>query len=385
MGYNLCIIKPNKNSFSETFIQAHIDLMFGKKKILYGGAFPVYDDNGKFLISSPWSMLLYLIKKRILKKQHIIELDLALCNYLIKQKIDVVLAEYGMVGARVTAACQMANVPLVVHFHGADAHHRPTVEKYKNTYKTMFRYAKAIIVVSEAMREALLELGAPDEKLFLNPYGVDVGKFSPGNVLQSERAFLASGRFVPKKAPIITVCAFKLLLDTCADSHLWMVGDGPLLNATKQKAAELGISENITFTGVLSSNQIAQLLRKMRCFVQHSVTALDGDMEGTPNTILEASASGLPVVSTRHAGIKEAVIDGKTGLLCAEYDTEAMAKNMIAIAKSKELAEKLGSAGRKHILLNYNMKDRIKTLDNLIQQSINYQANPIKSTDTPVS
>ena len=63
MEYNLCIIKPNKNSYSETFVQAHIDRLAGHKKVLYGGAFPVYDDEGKFLIRSPLNVLLYLIKK----------------------------------------------------------------------------------------------------------------------------------------------------------------------------------------------------------------------------------------------------------------------------------------------------------------------------------
>jgi colanic acid/amylovoran biosynthesis glycosyltransferase len=371
MEYNLCIIKPNKNSFSETFIQAHIDKLQGNKKVLYGGTFPIYDHEGKFLIRSPWSMMIYLVKKRIFKQENISELDYALCNYLIKQNINVVLAEYGMVGARVMTACKMANVPLVIHFHGADAHHRPTIEKYKELYKKAFEYTKAIVVVSEDMRKALLDLEAPREKLFLNPYGVDVDEFSPANVIQSERNFLSVGRFVAKKAPLITIAAFKILLETYNDAHLWMVGDGPLLNAAKQKAEELNITENITFTGILSHSQIIELLGKMRCFVQHSVTAADGDMEGTPNTILEASACGVPIVSTCHAGIKEAVIDGVTGLLCNEYDTAGMANNMITVAESAVFAEKLGNAGRNHILMNYKIKDRIHALDIIIQHSIN--------------
>ncbi|MEN0057011.1 MAG: glycosyltransferase family 4 protein [Mucilaginibacter sp.] len=371
MEYNLCIIKPNKNSYSETFVQAHIDRLTGHKMVLYGGAFPVYDDTGKFLIRSPLSVLLYLIKKRVFKKDNISELNNALAKYLTRQKIDVVLAEYGMVGARVATACKMACVPLVIHFHGADAHHRPTVTEYKTAYQQAFAYASAIVVVSEDMYQTLLDLGAPANKLFLNPYGVNVNLFNAVDVAQSAPNFLAVGRFVGKKAPLITLQAFETVTRTFADAHLWMAGEGPLLDATKQKAVELGISDKVTFTGRQSTPQILELMKKMRCFVQHSVTADDGDMEGTPNTILEASASALPVVSTRHAGIKQAVVDGVTGLLTDEYDVEGMGRHMLKLAGSVQLAAQLGKAGREHILANYNIEKRIAVLDSIIQQSIN--------------
>src|ERR1700712_553369 len=123
-SYNLCIIKPNKLAFSETFIQEHINRLAGNKKVLYGGAFPVYDDNDQFLIKSKFSILIYLIQKKIFKKQSIGVRTLALKNYLLQNKINVVMAEYGMVGAMVTEACKLAGVPLVIHFHGADVYYK---------------------------------------------------------------------------------------------------------------------------------------------------------------------------------------------------------------------------------------------------------------------
>lgn len=368
--YNLCIIKPNKSAISETFIQAHVDRLSGNKKVLYGGAFPVYDHEGKTLISSKLGLLSYLIQKRLFKRKNIGVRIRALKNYLLKQKINVVLAEYGMVGAQVAESCKMAGIPLVIHFHGADAHHMRTVTEYKELYQLAFDYAKAIVVVSEDMYQTLLGLGASPEKLILNPYGVNVNLFHAVNVDQSGRNFLAVGRFVAKKAPLITLEAFETVTRTFTDAHLWMIGEGPLLEASKQKAAQLNITNKVTFTGKQSTAQILELMEKMRAFVQHSVTADDGDMEGTPNTILEASASALPVVATRHAGIKQAVIDGVTGLLTNEYDITGMAENMMALASSAALATKLGKAGRDHILAKYNIDDRIATLDGIIQNSI---------------
>ena len=368
--FNLCIIKPNKGTFSETFIQAHIDRLPGNKKVLYGGAFPVYDHEGKYLIKSLFGVVSYLVQKRLFKRQNIGVRTKALSNYLKREKIDVVLAEYGMVGAMVTQACKLANVPLVVHFHGADAHHNGTVAKYHDLYRTMFKYATAVVAVSNEMVESLKQLGAPAEKVVLNPYGVDTKLFTEVNVSNSAPNFLSVGRFVEKKSPLSVIEAFFILSKNVAHARLWMVGEGPLFNQAKELAGQLKLSDKITFTGVLSKNEIQTLMQQMRCFVQHSVTAADGDKEGTPNTILEAGASGLAIVSTRHAGINEAVVNGETGYLVPEHDVKSMAGYMTKIAEDVELAAELGTKEAMHIRKNYEMNDRINTLAAVLRQAI---------------
>ncbi|MGY3214972.1 glycosyltransferase [Mucilaginibacter sp. HD30] len=368
--FNLCIIKPNKGTFSETFIQAHIDRLPGNKKVLYGGAFPVYNHEGKFLIKSVFGVISYLIQKRLFKRQNIGVRTKALSNYLKREKIDVVLAEYGMVGAMITQACKLANVPMVVHFHGADAHHKGTVAKYHDLYRTMFKYASTIVAVSNEMVESLKQLGAPAEKVVLNPYGVDTDLFTEVNLSDSAPDFLTVGRFVEKKSPLSVIEAFFILSKNVADARLWMVGDGPLFIQAKELAGQLKLSDKITFTGVLSKNEIQALMQQMRCFVQHSVTATDGDKEGTPNTILEAGASGLAIVSTQHAGIKEAVINGETGYLVPEHDIKGMAHYMIKIAEDVQLAASLGAKEAQHIRQNYDISDRINTLAAALRQAV---------------
>lgn len=366
--YNLCIIKPNKDAYSETFIAQHILHLSGNKTVLYGGNFPLFKQDGTWLIESKLARLQYLIQKRILKHQEITVRTHSLVNYLQKQSIDVVLAEYGMVGAMVSDACRLAKVPLVIHFHGADAHHRPTIEAYN--YPKAFSYASAIVGVSKDMVEQLAKIGAPTEKLFLNPYGIDTKQFSALNISNSSAHFLAIGRFVEKKSPSSLIKAFQLVIKKIPQARLWMVGNGSLLQQSQQLAKQLGLANQITFTGVLSSEQIVQLMKGMRCFVQHSVTAADGDMEGTPLAILEASARGLPIVSTFHAGIKQAVIDGQTGFLVDEYNIEEMAKRMIDIGSSSDLATQMGINGRAHILENYQINKQMAKLDQIIQRCL---------------
>jgi glycosyltransferase involved in cell wall biosynthesis len=109
--------------------------------------------------------------------------------------------------------------------------------------------------------------------------------------------------------------------------------------------------------------------------VQHSVTANDGDSEGTPNAVLEAGASGLPVVSTRHAGIKEAVIEMKTGLLVDEGDIDGMAQHMIRLAKDSALAASLGKTAREWISAEYSMDKSIGKLWSIIESVIDQKRN----------
>lgn len=369
-NFNLCIIKPNKSAFSETFIAEHINRLNGNKKVLYGGSFPVYDDKENFLISSKIGLVSYLFQKRILRKKDIKIRTNALVEYFKKQRIDVVFAEYGTTGAMVTQACKMAHIPLIIHYHGADAYHKRTLEQYSDYYKVSFDYSCGIIAVSLDMVEKLIQLGASRNKITFISCGVDIQKF-PLIPITPHNNFITVGRFVEKKSPFSVIRAFKLLVDKLPNCKLWMVGNGPLYNKTLELIKELGLEHNITLTGVISQDEIKLLFKNSKCYVQHSVTADDGDKEGTPVAILEASASGLPVVSTKHGGINEAVIDGISGYLVDEYDIPAMAAKMLKIASStSEELEIMGKAGRNHIYVNYNVDKQMQRLNDIILQAM---------------
>lgn len=365
---NICIIKPNKDAYSETFIQTHISKLSGNKHVLYGGDFPLYDEQGRFLIPTKLGLLSYLFQKRILKRQHIAVRNKALGNYLLEKKIHVVLAEYGMVGAQVTQTCQSQGIPLIVHFHGMDAHRTALLAKYRDRYLRLFSYSSAIVAVSGTMSKQLIKLGAPAEKVHLIPYGVDYEYFQFARHAQ-ELHFVSVGRLVEKKAPIATIQAFALLAKRYPQATLSIVGDGPLMRMAQDEVAKLQLTGQIHFLGVLKHTAIRDLLASAYAYVQHAVQAADGDMEGTPNTILEAAAMGLPIVSTRHAGIQEAVIDGKTGFLVDEHAVERMADRLIVLAESPQLADDMGKAGRAHILANYDVKKQIAKLDALIRET----------------
>lgn len=290
---------------------------------------------------------------------------------LLKQSnAEAVLAEYGPGGVAVLPACAQLNLPLIVHFHGFDASQRNIIEKYRAAYIELFKYTAGIIAVSKAMREKLISLGASPDKVYYNPYGVDVNAFSQSSPAENDLVFLSVGRFVEKKAPHLTLLAFAEVYRQCPNARLRMVGDGHLLDACRDLAVALDIANAVTFLGHQSHEVVQDEMQHARAFVQHSLVAPSGDSEGTPVAILEAQASGLPIVSTFHAGIPDVVVEEKTGLLVPERDVQQMAKQMIRFIEEPTLAAQLGRAGRERVLAHFTMEKSIDRLWKIITSCV---------------
>jgi colanic acid/amylovoran biosynthesis glycosyltransferase len=294
----------------------------------------------------------------------------AFAQYLRREAIDVVLAEFGPTGVEVLSCCHDAGVPLVVHFHGFDAHSIPVLEEYREGYRQLFVAAAAVIAVSRTMAGQLLALGVPNEKLFINSCGVDVDAFNGASPALAKPIFLAVGRFVDKKAPHLTLLAFAKVAAACPEARLTMVGEGPLLDCCKQLVAALGITESVEFTGAVSHDRVQALMAGARAFVQHSVRTTYGDSEGTPVAVLEASATGLPVISTKHAGIQDAILHRRTGFLVAELDVDSMADYMLRLASDSALAAAMGTAGRQFVSENYSAEKSIGQLYGILQKAV---------------
>jgi glycosyltransferase involved in cell wall biosynthesis len=245
------------------------------------------------------------------------------------------------------------------------------LKPYALFYQKVFSYAKAIVAVSQSMKEQLLQLGVPPEKMHYNVYGVNTDQFKETHPDKNPPVFIAVGRFVDKKAPHLTLIAFRKVLDKCSSARLRIIADGPLLEPCRHIVSALRMTHAVEFLGPQNHSEVAKAMLGARSFVQHSVTTSYGDSEGTPLVILEAGASGLPVVSTRHAGIRDVVVENKTGFLVDEYDVDGMADYMIQLIEKPELARELGKRARAHIKNNYSMQKSIENLWKIILNCIN--------------
>jgi colanic acid/amylovoran biosynthesis glycosyltransferase len=295
------------------------------------------------------------------------EMDHAYETAFRRTQADVVLVEYGTHGIKVVNACRRAAVPLVVHFHGADASKHKILKRHAVEYRRMFAQAAAVIAVSRAMERRLVSLGCPAEKLIYIPCGVDCDTFLGATPLTAPPQFVTVGRMVEKKGPQQTLMAFARVLKQFPDARLRMIGDGELLGPCRDLAASLEIDHAVVFLGSQPHEVVRQEMQQARAFVQHSITAADGDSEGTPVSILEAGAAGLPVVSTRHAGIPDVVLEGKTGLLVQEGRIDEMAQHMLALAKNPGFADELGRNAAAHIRRTYTMSQSIRRLAQVLE------------------
>ncbi|MGA2253405.1 MAG: glycosyltransferase, partial [Thermoguttaceae bacterium] len=287
-----------------------------------------------------------------------------------------VLAEYGTAGVHALEACRLTHTPLIVHFHGFDASKRSILKKHRVAYGRLFQEAAALVAVSRAMRQKLISLGAEPEKVHYCPYGVECRRFGGTRPSANPPVFLAVGRFVEKKSPDLTMRAFAETFRTHPESRLRMIGDGPLLALCRDLAEILGIGPAVTFLGSQPHQVVEQEMRTARAFVQHSVEATDGDCEGTPVAVLEASAAGLPVIATRHAGIPDVVIDGETGLLADERDVAEMAVLMRRMVDDAQLAAQLGQAGRTRVAQHFSMQQSIDRLWTIIEAAVRGDRRP---------
>ena len=362
MKKNIALISPNQNAYSETFIQAHKNY-FDANVFYYYDRMTQLEKEGEISLSK-WRRGIRLLKLYLGIKQPQ-AWEIAMINSFKKHRIDKVYAEYGTTGVEIMPVCKKMNIPLIVNFHGFDASIHSVLENFEKQYKELFDYAEHIVVVSKLMQKKLISWGANPPKITYTPCAPN-DSFLELNPAFSENAFIAVGRFVDKKAPYYTILAFQKVLSKYPDAKLYLCGDGLLYDVCVNLVNYLKISNNVLFLGSISAKELKAIYERVSGFVQHSVTAQNGDMEGTPVAVLEACAAGLPVISTKHAGIPDVVQHEKTGLLVEEHDVEQMAEYMMCLLENKDYAKSLGAAGRELVKANFTLGHHIGILNKLL-------------------
>jgi glycosyltransferase involved in cell wall biosynthesis len=364
----ICIARSKRNAYSETFIRDQIKGLSQVAEVfnVHSGRLPERKENGELLTPFPF-WVLHKVIKTLTGRRNNFFIHYGFKKFLLENRIDVVLANYGLTGSHLAPICRNLQVPLVVIIHGFDATQHWVLKKYAEHYRKMFLYASAIIAVSNEMKKKLIAQGAPESKISVIPYGINIDQFSPSGEKARHPLFIAVGRFTSKKSPLTTIRAFHRVWLKHPEAKLVMIGGRTdLYKECVQLTRRLHLQNAIEFPGILTSQEIAGWLKRSHVFIQHSVTAANGDMEGTPVGILEACASALPVVSTLHGGIKDAVIHGQSGFLVPEHDEEGMAHYMSYLIERPLTAQEMGKAAREHMRTNYEKDCQITKLYNVL-------------------
>ena len=374
-SFRLCQVHLERDAPSETFARATAERLPCHVSVVHGEPYrPLYLDDSPLQSTKPLAEFARLTRRAVARARgtdaEASELSSLYVRAFRRARCQAVYVEFGHFAVQVMDACQRLELPLIVHFHGIDAHSRSILDRYGGRYPRLFDQAVAIITNSRTMERALLDLGARPEKTQYVPNGVDADRFRAGAPAEAPPTFLAVGRFAEKKGPQLTIAAFASVCRTHPEARLRMIGDGRIRGVCQDLAQGLGVGEAVTFLGAQPHEVVAEEMRRARAFVQHSVVASDGNSETMPNAILEASASGLPVVATRHAGIPEVVVDGETGFLVEERDLEGMARQMARLVLEPGLAAELGRAGRRRMQESFSIDSRIARLWEIIRASV---------------
>lgn len=317
----------------ETFINRHIEHMFGGDTCVICGRFNGTDPLGKPLFSrrAPLSLPDKLRAPFAMATGAALhgtsrlpfgDNRKRLTAFLRDQGVKVILAEFGTQALVLAKLGNDLGIPVFTYWRGTDASKMLRSRQRVRSYRLMMPRLAGMFSVSQFLLDNLARHGVAHPNAHVVPSGVDIRRFTPSE--KKTGSFLAVGRMVEKKAPQITLRAFAQAAKD-RDAHLTFIGDGPLLRPCKALAADLGVADQITFTGALPHDAVRQHLTTTEVFLQHSVTAKDGNTEGLPTAIQEALACGALTISTYHAGIPEAVEDGVNGLLVPEWDEAGFA------------------------------------------------------------
>ena len=262
-------------------------------------------------------------------------------------KPDITLAFFGLPsGAIAWLLKKLYRISYIVSLRGGDV---PGFRPYDfRMYhkiaapflRSIWKHADSIIANSNGLRSLALAFDSHYE-IPIIPNGVDVSQFVVSNRDWSSPHILSVGRVVYQKGFDLAMCALSQLK---ALEWTWTIaGDGPQMATLKAMSEEYGIHDRIHFAGWLSSEQIKEQYAAANLFLFPS------RHEGMPNAVLEAMASGLPVLATKIAGNEELVVDGETGKLVPSEDTDALREALRPLLVEAKMREQMGRAARQRV------------------------------------
>ncbi|MFQ5329968.1 MAG: glycosyltransferase [Thermodesulfobacteriota bacterium] len=291
-------------------------------------------------------------------------------------------SHFGYDGYEMLPLKRKLGIPMITTFYGVDVSMYPKQKPiWRGRYKKLFNEGEIFLVEGKHMKESLVELGCPREKILVQHLGIDTDKFKfiPRVLAKDGKVkILVAGSFREKKGIPYAMEAFARVKEVYDNIEMTLIGDSggsPAEANEKKKIVDVinkhNLHESVRMLGYQPHYVFLDEIEKHHIFLSPSVHASDGDTEGgAPVSIIEASASGMPILSTLHCDIPDVVIDGKSGFLVPERDIPSLTERLEYLIKNHEMWGKLGENGHKHINENYNIYTQAERLENIYQDVI---------------
>jgi glycosyltransferase involved in cell wall biosynthesis len=263
--------------------------------------------------------------------------------------------------------------PSIVSFHGADVMVDMEKPAYREATLQMLEAVGLVLVRSESLRRALVDLGCDPKKIEIQRTGIPLDEFpfrDRADPKNGEWQFVQAGRLIEKKGLPVTLRAFSTFLKQYPNATLTIAGEGPLLPELQKLARELTVAERVSFTGFISQEQLREIYYRSHIFLHPSQTGRDGNQEGVPNSMLEAMATGLPVFATEHGGIPEAIENGMSGVLVPERDDEALGRALLDAARDPASLSQIARRGADAVRQNFDLSTQAQRLEEVYLRTI---------------
>ena len=225
--------------------------------------------------------------------------------------------------------------------------------------------AQLFLTVSQFIRQKLISQGFPEEKILNHYHGVDIQLFWADPKVIRGPIVLFVGRLTEKKGCKYLLEAMSMVQRECPDVELVIIGDGPLRSELETMAQKS--LKKYQFLGVQPPEIVKSWMNRARLIAAPSVTSSQGDAEGLPNVVLEAQSMSWPVVSSVHAGIPEAVVDGVTGYLSPETDSPGLANSIVRLFRDHTQWQTMSYKRRKHVETQFDRAKQTKVLEGIYE------------------
>ncbi len=298
------------------------------------------------------------------------------------ESYDIIHAQFGCLGAKAVLFRRLKIIKgkLITSFRGHDIS-KYIQEKGDRVYDDLFAKGDLFLANCEFFRQQAIKLGCNEDKIIVHGSGIDCDKFAFTTryfLLDGKIRLATIGRLVEKKGIEYSIRSVAKLAETYPQIEYNIIGDGVLKTYFQQLIQELGVGHIINLLGAKQQSEVIETLKISHIFIAPSVTAQNGDRDAPINTLKEAMAMGLPVISTYHGGIPELVEDDVSGFLVPEKDSDAIAEKLSYLIQHPSRWEEMGKAGREKVLAKYDTNKLNDELVNIYQQLISPEVPEVK-------
>lgn len=284
-------------------------------------------------------------------------------------------AHFGIEGVYALPLAKRLGVPLVTTFHGFDATlstaallSSPAWMNYPLHRRSLAQQGALFLCASSFIRDRVLALGFPEARTRTHYIGVDWRAIVPRDPSEETRTILHVARLADVKGTKYLIRAFAAVASKHTDVDLIIIGDGPRRRTLQTLARSLGLESRVHFLGAQAHSEVLAHMRRAAMLVLPSVRTATGRVEGLGMVLLEAAATGIPVVASRIGGIPEGVLDDRTGFLVPERDAEALARRMNDLLSDPTMRLRMGAQARALVEERFDIRMQTEVLEDLYDE-----------------